>query len=140
MPFQNGPFRFFPTLSAQQIILAMQIDGPPPSAFTTAGFNHGEPAPSSQSAQRQRRTQTRQAATPVLAGGKKPYHKHPRRVSVFERYDQSQDSSLGQLNDAAHLAQTIRAVADTSGLHECALEENKTKYTTGKDQQNLYLI
>lgn len=67
-------------------------DGPPPSAFTTAGFNHGEPAPFSQSAQRgsgpTAAHSLRRAATPVLFGGGQKGIKHTQWVSVFQRYKQ----------------------------------------------------
>lgn len=74
MPFQNGLFCICPTRVNSTDYLAMQIDGPPPSAFTTAGFNQGEPAPSSQGAQGDSgptaAQSLQQPATPVLLGSK----------------------------------------------------------------------
>lgn len=75
-------------------------------------------------------------------GGEKSRHIHSECLFYVNSPPPSPPRlSLDKLTDTAHLAQTtqsIHAVADTSVLHEFALEENKS--TTGKGQQYLYLI
>lgn len=109
--FSKWTVPFLPYSVGSTDYLAMQIDGPPPSTFSTAGFNQGEPAPSSQSAQRQRHHSG--ALTPTggyswAVGGQKGI-KHTQWVSVFQRYKQPPSSSssqllLIQLNNSEHLA------------------------------------
>ena len=96
---------------------AMQIDGPPPCTFATAGSNLGRASPLRSGRARTGRDRTAAPAPSVRAGAKRRAHTrtHTHRVGVFHRAKEPNAAGLCLLSDAAHLAHT-------SGSHERALQ------------------